>query len=103
MNDNLFKVLIAIIPVLGAIVTGFIVPYLKTKIDSEKLSDVVKWVTYSVQAAEMLFVGEKLGEDKKEYVIGFIIDLLNKKKIVISREQLEILIESAVKELNASK
>lgn len=100
MNEALFKIIVGLIPVLATIVTGFIVPLIKSKISAEQLSTIVKWVTYAVCAAEMIFKEEKQGMTKKQYVIDFSNKLFNSKKIVITEEQINVLIESAVKELN---
>ena len=53
----------------------------------------------AVKAAEKLFPESGTGEQKKEYVINFIDKLFNKKKIVITKEQIEVLLEAAVEEL----
>lgn len=103
MNENLFKIIIALIPIIGTIITGFVVPLLKAKLGNEKLTTISTWATYAVKCAEMIFVGEKQGEEKKQYVVNFLVDIFNKKKIVITEEQLNVLIEAAVKELNANK
>lgn len=100
MNDTIFKLLSTLIPILATIITSFIIPYIKARIKAENLDELVKWIKYGVQAAEMIFNGKQSGATKKEYVIHFITDFLNKKQFVITRKQLEILIESAVKELN---
>lgn len=100
MNENLFKVIIAIIPVLGTIVTAVIVPLILSKISAEKLVLIDKWIRRSVQAAEMLFPEAKSGEAKKEYVINFIDRMFNKRKVIITREQIEVIIESIVAEIN---
>ena len=39
------------------------------------------------------------GADKKQYVVDFLNNLFNAKKIVITEDQLNILIESAVQQL----
>jgi hypothetical protein len=103
MNENLLNIIVLCIPVLGAIITGFLLPLLKAKVGTENLATIVKWVTYAVKCAELIFVGEKQGADKKQYVIDFIVNMFNKKKTVITKEQLEILIEAAVKEMNDTK
>lgn len=103
MNENIFNVIVLLIPVFGAIITGFVVPYLKAKIGNEKLITIAKWVAYAVKAAEMIFTAEKAGVDKKKYVIDFIKKLFNKKKTVITDEQLDVLIEATVAEMNKNK
>ncbi len=99
MSDNLFKVIMALIPVFGAIITGFVVPYLKTKISATQIDEIAKWVTKSVQAAEVLFDAPKSGEEKREYVINFIDKMFNSKKEVITKDQIRILLEASWKEM----
>lgn len=103
MNENLFKIIIALIPIIGTIITGFVVPLLIAKLGNEKLATISTWTTYAVKCAEMIFIGEKQGEEKKQYVFDFLMDMFNKKKIVITKEQLNVLIEAAVKELKANR
>ena len=100
MSDNLFKVIIALIPVIGAIATGFIIPYIKTKISVAQLEEINQWVTKTVQAAEVLFNTPKSGTEKREYVINTIDKIFNFKKEVITKEQIRILLEVAWKEMN---
>lgn len=99
MSDNLFKIIMALIPVICAIITGFIVPYIKTKISSAQLAEISEWVTKAVQAAEVLFDAPKSGEEKREYVIDFINKMFNSKKEVITEDQIRILLEAAWKEM----
>lgn len=99
MNERIFELVLTIIPVLGTIITVFIVPYIKEKIGNEKLAKYEYWVEMAVRAAEMLFNESGLGAEKKEYVVNFLTDMFNKNKINITKEQMEILIEAAVKQL----
>lgn len=103
MNEGLFKIILAFIPVLGTIITYFVVPYIKTSIGTEKLAQYQEWATLAVKCAEMLWIESGKGEEKKAYVVDFLNNLFNKKKIVITDEQIEILIEAAVLELNKDK
>lgn len=103
MDERLFNVLITIIPVLGAIITYFIVPYLKTTIGTEMLDQYKEWTTLAVKCAEMLFAEKGMGVEKKAYVVDFLNKLFNKNKQVITEQQIEILIEAAVNEMNAER
>lgn len=103
MNEVLFRVILALIFVLGAVITYYLVPLLKEKIGNEKLAKWEYWANLGVEAAEMIFSGEKMGADKKAWVIDFLNETLNKKKVVITEDQIEVLIESAVKQLNQIK
>lgn len=99
MDERLFQIVLAIIPVLGTIITVFIIPLIKEKIGAEKLAKYEYWADLAVKAAEMLWTETGHGEDKKQYVIKFLTNMFNKKKVVITEEQMNILIESAVKQL----
>ncbi len=99
MDENLFQVILTIIPVLGAIITYFVVPYMKATTESEKLNQYKEWAALAVKTAEMLWKETGHGEDKKAYVTAFLNDMFNAKKTVITKEQLHVLIEAAVKEM----
>lgn len=99
MDEVLFKIILALLSILCTVLTGVVVPYIKEKIGNEKLAKYEEWATLAVQCAEMIFKEQGMGADKKEYVINFLNKMFNENKIVITEEQLEILIESAVKQM----
>lgn len=99
MDDRIFELILAVIPVLGVILTSFIIPYFKEMIGNEKLSKYQEWTAMAVKAAELLFTESGMGAEKKEYVVKFLTEQFNKNKVVITEEQMNILIESAVKQM----
>ena len=99
MDDRLLQIILAVIPVLCTILTVYIVPYIKAKIGTENLSKYEYWVNIAVKAAEMIWTETGHGTDKKQYVIEFMNNMFNSKKIVITEEQINLLIESAVKNM----
>lgn len=99
MDERLFQICLALIPVLGAIITGFVIPFIKEKIGAEKLAKYKNWANIAVRAAEMLWVESGCGADKKQYVVDFLNNMFNKDKVVITEQQIEILVESAVKQM----
>ena len=99
MDDRLFELILAIISLLGIIITRYVIPFIKANTDNEKLSEYQDWAVLAVNAAEMIFVGQGLGEQKKAYVVEFLTKQFNEKKIVITKEQMNVLIEAAVKQL----
>lgn len=99
MNEQLFNIVLLLIPVIGAVITGILIPYVKTKISVTQMDEIIKWVTKAVQAAEVLFDAPKSGEEKREYVISFIDKMFNAKHEVITKEQIRILLESAWKQM----
>ena len=99
MDEKLFQVILAIIPVLGTILTVYIIPFIKAKIGNENLSKYEYWVNIAVKAAEMIWKETGHGADKKAYAVEFIDKMFNSKKTVITTEQINALIESAVKNM----
>ena len=99
MDDRLFQIILAVIPVLGTILTVYIIPYIKAKIGTENLSKYEYWVNIAVKAAEMIWTETGHGTDKKQYVVEFMNNMFNSKKIIITEEQINLLIESAVKNM----
>lgn len=93
---NIEIIIKIIIPILGAIITYLIVPLIKQKTTKEQRENIYFWVRVAVQAAEMIFNEKGKGKDKKQYVIDF----LTSKGINITMQELDVLIEAAVKELN---
>ena len=91
--DIIVKVLI---PILGAILTYLIVPLILQKTTKQQRENIYFWVRVAVQAAEMIYKEKGKGKDKKQYVIDF----LTSKGINITIQELDVLIEAAVKELN---
>ena len=102
MEDRLFQVILALIPILGTILTVYVIPYFKELIGNEKLAKYQEWAEMAVKAAEMIFNEKGMGADKKEYVVKFLTEQFNKNKVVITAEQLDILIESAVKQMKTN-
>ena len=84
-----------ILTVLFALVTLYVIPWIKSKVTAEELADIIKWVKIAVQAAEMIYKESGMGEVKKAYVKTFLED----KGIRYDERQIDSLIESAVLEL----
>ena len=99
INTIVTLIITVVIPVLGAIVTYLIVPFLKEKTTKEQRDTIIAWVKIAVGAAEQMEKANLLKLPKKEYVIAFI----NEKGFNISREDLDAIIEAAVLELNIEK
>jgi len=97
MSNELFNQVIGVlISVIGAIITYYIVPFLKAKLGQTNYTNALWWATSAVQAAEQVFKESGQGEKKKAYVLEF----LQSKGLKLTTEELDALIESAVLELN---
>lgn len=93
---NIDIIIKVIIPILGAIVTYRIVPFIMKKTEKEDRESILAWVKIAVNAAEQMNDAGLIDIPKKEYVVDFI----NKKGIEITMSELNAMIEAAVKELN---
>lgn len=103
LDKELIKYIVeTVIVIILLIVTGYLIPLIKNKIGDDKFSKLAEWVKFAVLKAEQVLVAET-GEKKKEYVLSFINELLQENKINITAEQLDVLIESAVKEMNIAQ
>ena len=87
-----------VVALLSALVTTFLIPYIKKKISAEKLVELQKWVGIAVDAAEQIY-GSKTGNQKKEYVVAFLLS----KGIVFDTQEVNALIEAEVHKLTGGK
>ena len=84
-----------VVAILSALVTTFLIPYIKKKLSAEKLAELQKWVGIAVEAAEQIY-GSKTGKQKEEYVMAFLLS----KGIVFDTNEVHNLIESEVYKLS---
>ena len=98
MNIDLTQIVVALIGLLSAVITTFLVPYLKSKLteDQQKKLDAV--VKIGVYAAEQIFPPEKW-EEKKQYAQ----QIVQEAGYDISLESINAAIEAAVKELRIAQ
>lgn len=98
MNEIIFEVIKIVVMVAALVITRYLVPWIREKIGAERMTEVEKWVRFAVLKAQQVMQSET-GADKKAYVTQFLKELLMAKNISLSDEQLEVLIEAAVKQM----
>lgn len=98
MNIDLTQIILAVIALIGAILTGFVIPWLKSKINVEngKINEtqaaLLKLaINTAVKAAEQLFNSDE-GQKKKAYVL----DILKAQGYEVDQIALDAAIEAAV-------
>ena len=99
MSEENSKIIISIITIIGSIITTYLLPFIKAKTTQKQRENIYTLVNFAVKASEQIFCTECSGPKKKEYVLNY----LNEKGIKMSQNDLEILIEAAVKELNITQ
>jgi len=78
-----------------AIITTFVVPYIKSKTTLEQQTQLNAWVKIAVTAAEQVYEGPGQGDKKKVYVLTW----LKGHGIVVDEDKLDAMIEAAVYDL----
>lgn len=98
MDNIIFEFVKIVVMVAALVITRYLVPWIRNKIGADKLAEAEKWVKYAVLKAQQVLWAED-GADKKAYVTEFLKELLIAKNIALSDEQLDVLIEAAVKQM----
>lgn len=93
---DLTPIVNAVIALIAAIITTFLIPWIKGKIDAAKLAQIIEWVGIAVRAAEQIYNESGMGEKKKQYVLDFLAD----KGFTLDPNSINAMIEAAVKNLN---
>ena len=101
-NIDFTPIIEALITLISALITVFVIPkltqYLRERLTAEQMTTLKEWVKIAVAAAEQLY-GSKTGQQKKEYVVSFLLS----KGIVFNVDEVTALIESEVYKLTAEK
>lgn len=100
MNDITFMILKIVISVTAALVTAYLIPYIKSQTKSKEQEEVLNIIQIAVKAAEQTFREHNSGPAKKADVIKFVTEWLNEHNIKITEDQLDKLVEAAVYSMN---
>ena len=98
MNIDFTDIFEGIIMLLSAVITTFLIPMLRQKLSDDKRDKLIFWVRTAVKAAEQIY-GSKTGQQKKDYVVAFLLS----KGIVIDIDEVTALIESEVYKLTDTR
>lgn len=80
-----------------AVITGVLVPLIKSKTALSQRQELMEWVNIAVTAAEQLYQGAGRGKEKKAYVVKWLLD----RGIQVKDKEIDAMIESAVHDLTA--
>ena len=96
MHEIMIDVLMIVVSVLSALVSAYLIPYIKAKTNSEKYADLMEIIVVAVKAAEQTINGSGQGKVKKAEVLAFVSHWLAERDIHVSEAELDKLIECAV-------
>ena len=95
-NINLQPMISAVIALIAALITTFLIPYIKGKISKQQYDKLMEAVRIAVAAAEQLFTSPQSGADKKQYVQEF----LAAQGYDVSEKEIDTMIEATVGKIN---
>ena len=96
MDDITMILLKVVISVCAALITAYVLPYIKTLKDDARYAKVIEVVELAVRAAEQVIRDPKSGQIKKARVLKVVRKWLGEHNIDISEDEIDQLIESAV-------
>lgn len=100
MDTKLFMTIaMAIISIAGALVSAYVIPWIKTNVSAKDLETITFWVRFAVRCADQLFTPEQW-EQKKEYVMQYIIDKCNELGLKLTEVDINTLIEAMVNQIH---
>lgn len=95
MDEFTMVVLKIVVSVCAALITAYVVPYIKTLREDARYASSVEMIEIAVRATEQVLKTEQ-GVYKKADVVKFVSEWLERKGIRITEDELDQLIEAAV-------
>ena len=103
LEEMITEIVLGIITILGAIVTYYVVPVLKTKVKYQKVALLNSFVEDAVRSANQLYMPEQW-KDKKYYVENLITEYLNYNTgLNFTKTQINAIIEGVVRSVKVEE
>lgn len=99
MKDIYLEIAKLVVMILAALVTRYLIPWLKARTENDTMSAIIDWTAQAVLAAEQV-QGAGNGEHKKYLVREFVQKILAEKGVELTDEEIDTIIEAAVKQMN---
>jgi hypothetical protein len=91
------KIFAAIITLFAAVISGLLIPWIRSRTNKAHWDQLVEWTKIAVAAAELLFTGGGRGDEKREYVIHW----LRERGICFDGDTIRAVLEAAVLEIKS--
>lgn len=98
MADIIFEIIKIIVMLAALLVARYVVPLMNEMVKDSKIRQILELTKQGVLAVQQKYSLES-GETRKEMVKVFLEDFLKEKNLSLTDEQVEILIEAAVKQM----
>ena len=102
MQFDITEIVVALIGLLSAIITAFVIPAIKNKTNKDQFEMIKSLAIAGVQAAEIIY-GASKGTAKFEYVTQYLKKECDKLGIKIDNQTIKVAIENAWKVLGLDK
>mgnify|MGYP000383113357 FL=1 len=103
MNVDITQIVVAVIGLLGVILTSVVVPLIKSKLTNSQWETILNYALAGVQAAEIIFNAQGQGEEKLRWVSEYITNQCLAHGIKIDMDTVRVAIENAWKALGLDK
>lgn len=103
MNIDITQIVVAVIGLLGVILTSVVVPLIKSKLTNSQWETILNYALAGVQAAEIIFNAQGQGEEKLRWVSEYITNQCLAHGIKIDMDAVRVAIENAWKDLGLDK
>lgn len=94
-NETINLLFRSLLSILGLIITGFLVPYIKTKLGEEKFNQLRECANLYVRTAEMIFTVDEW-RAKKEYAYNYVSLKAKELGLELSPDEINAYVESSV-------
>lgn len=102
MDNNTINMLIkAVITCITVILTTFVIPWIKSKIDADKMVKIEEYCELAVRCAEQIYTPDEWLK-KKEYVMDYISRKAHEFGVELTIEDINNMIEGIVNSVKAS-
>lgn len=102
MKIDVTEVIVAIIGLVGVIISTWLIPYLKSKTTASRWDSIVSWAKVFVEGAELIYDGPAMGKEKREHVMNALREECEQHHIKYSESEIRSALESAVLKMKAS-
>lgn len=103
MEGKVFtQIILAVITIIGALVSYYVIPYIKTLVSDQQMDQVIYYINLAVKCAEQIYPVEEWMQ-KKAYVVGVVRAFLNENHISVTDQQLNVIIEAMVHEVKKDR
>ena len=103
MEVDLTQIVVAVIGLLGVILTSVVVPLIKSKLTNSQWETILNYALAGVQAAEIIFNAQGQGEEKLRWVSEYITNQCLAHGIKIDAETVRVAIENAWNQLGLNR